>query len=171
MTFDKSGDPNNSSGLYPYNVEKQISDLGIELRNPSPPDATYVKSVRTGNLVYLSGHGPQKPNGSYITGKIGSGSMSIENGQYAARLTGIALLSTLKAEIGNLNRVKRIVKVFGMVNADTEFKQHSQVINGFSDLMVEVFGDRGKHARSAVGMGSLPSNIPVEIEMIVEVAD
>lgn len=171
MTSEKPDNLNKSEDLYAYNVEQKISEMGIELRDPSLPDATYVKSVRTGNLIFLSGHGPQKPDGSYITGKMGTGILTIEDGQYAARLTGIALLSTLKYEIGNLNLVKRIVKVLGMVNAESDFTQHPQVINGFSDLMVEIFGDRGKHSRSAIGMGSLPANIPVEIEMIVEVVD
>ena len=134
---------------------------------PTAPIANYVKAVRVGNLVYLSGHGPDKPDGSLVTGKVGS-DLTLEQAKDAARLTAISLLSTLKAEIGNLNKVKRIVKVLGMVNAVPAFEQHPQVINGCSDLMVEVFGENGKHARSAVGMGSLPKNIAVEIEMIVE---
>lgn len=118
-------------------------------------------------LVYLSGHGPDKPEGGQVTGKLGS-DLTIEQGQQAARLVGISLLSTLKNEIKDLNKVKTIVKVLGMVNAVPTFERHSQVINGFSDLMVQVFGESGKHARSAVGVSSLPANIPVEIEMIVE---
>lgn len=150
--------------------EKRLKELGIELFTPTPPVANYVKAVRAGNLVFLSGHGPDKPGGGYITGKVGA-DLTIEQGQEAARLTGISLLSTLKAEIGDLNKVKRIVKVLGMVNAPANFDQQPKVINGFSDLMVAVFGDNGKHARSAVGMGSLPSNIAVEIEMIVELKE
>ena len=118
-----------------------------------------------GNMVYLSGQGPLKDDGTFMTGKVGR-EFNLEQAQAAARLTGICLLEALKAEVGNLNNVKRIVKVLGMVNAVPTFDQHSQVINGFSDLMVEVFGENGRHARSSVGLGSLA--IPVEIEIIVE---
>ena len=149
-------------------IKKRLKELGIELPVVSPPVATYVNAVRVGNLIYLSGKGPLQADGTLITGKVGK-QVSIEQGQAAARLTGLQLLAALKAEIGSLNKVKRIVKVLGMVNCDSDFTQHPLVINGFSDLMVEVFGERGKHARSAVGMGSLPGNISVEIEMIVAV--
>jgi enamine deaminase RidA (YjgF/YER057c/UK114 family) len=149
-------------------IKKRLKELGIELPVVSPPVANYVNAVRVGNLIYLSGKGPLQTDGTLITGKVGK-QVSIEQGQAAARLTGLQLLAALKAEIGSLNKVKRIVKVLGMVNCDSNFTQHPLVINGFSDLMVEVFGERGKHARSAVGMGSLPGNISVEIEMIVEV--
>src|SRR5690606_37877514 len=145
-------------------------ELGITLRTPDSPSANFVGAVRVGNIVYLSGHGPLKTDGEYMKGKVGS-EFNLEQAQAAARLTGINLLEALKAEVGNLNNVKRIVKVLGMVNAIPTFDQHSQVINGFSDLMVDVFGDRGKHARSAIGLGSLPMNIPVEIEMIVEMKE
>lgn len=148
-------------------AEKKVKELGIRLTEPAAPTANFLKAVRIGNLVYLSGHGPDKPEGGQITGKLGT-DLTIEQGQEAARLVGISLLSSLRKEIGNLNKVKRIVKVLGMVNAVPAFANHSQVINGFSDLMVQVFGLNGKHARSAVGVGSLPANIPVEIEMIVE---
>lgn len=151
-----------------YDPEAKIKELGIELSTPSAPVANYVNAVQTGNLIFLAGKGPSLPEGGYITGKVG-GDLSIEQGYEAARLTGIAQLSVLKAELGDLKRVKRIVKVLGMVNAAPDFTDQPEVINGFSDLMVEVFGDRGKHARAAVGMGSLPRNIAVEIEMIVEV--
>jgi enamine deaminase RidA (YjgF/YER057c/UK114 family) len=150
--------------------ETRIRELGIKLRTPGPPSANFVGAVRVGNLVYLSGQGPLKEDGKFIIGKVGK-EISFDEAKYAARLTGISLLEALKAEVGNLNNVKRIVKVLGMVNAVPEFDNHSQVINGFSDLMVEVFGENGKHARSAVGLGSLPRNIPVEIEMIVEMKD
>lgn len=150
--------------------ETQLKELGIQLIKPVTPVANFLKAVRVGNMVYLSGHGPDKPEGGYITGKVGS-DLSIEQAKEAARVTGISLLSTLKATIGDLNKVKRIVKVFGMVNAVPIFEQHPQVINGFSDLMVQVFGENGKHARSAVGMSSLPFNIAVEIEMIVELKE
>ena len=148
-------------------AEKNLKELGIQLITPVPPTANFLKAVRIGNMVYLAGHGPDKPGGGQVFGKLGS-DLTIEQGQEAARLVGISLLSTLKNEIKDLNKVKRIVKVLGMVNAIPSFERHSQVINGFSDLMVQVFGENGKHARSAVGVSSLPSNIPVEIEMIVE---
>ncbi len=151
-------------------AEKNLSRLGITLIIPVPPTANFVKAVRTGNTVYLSGHGPDKPGGGQVTGKLGS-DLSVEQGQEAARLVGISLLSTLKNEIKDLNKVKRIVKVLGLVNAIPTFERHSQVMNGFSDLMVQVFGENGKHARSAIGVGSLPNNIPVEIEMIVEIKE
>ncbi len=152
-------------------VEARLQELGIELPNPPAPVANYVRSVRTGNLVFLAGHGPLKPEGGYVTGKVGQ-DLTLEEGYEAARLTAIALLASLKAEIGDLNKVTRIVKVTGMVNTTADFTEHPQVINGFSDLMVEVLGEeRGKHARAAVGMASLPINIAVEIEMVVEVAD
>ncbi|MBA2562320.1 MAG: RidA family protein [Chitinophagaceae bacterium] len=147
--------------------EVRIKELGIQLIKPSAPIANYVKAVRVKNMIYLSGHGPDKPEGGLVTGKVGS-ELTLEQGRDAARLTGISLLSTLKAEIGDLNKVKRIVKVLGMVNAIPTFEKQPQVINGCSDLMVEVFGENGKHARSSVGVASLPNNIPVEIEMIVE---
>lgn len=148
--------------------EKKLKELGIELFEPTPPIANYVKAVRVGNLIYLSGHGPGQADGTTVTGKVGS-DLTIEEGKEAARLTAISLLSTLKKEIGSLNKVVRVVKVTGMVNCTDNFTQHPQVINGCSDLLVDVFGEKGKHARAAVGMSSLPSNIAVEIEMIVEV--
>lgn len=150
--------------------EARLKELGIHLITPTPPIANYVKAVRVGNMVYLSGHGPDKPEGGQVTGKVGS-DLTMEQARDAARLTGISLLSTLKAEVGNLNKVKRIVKLLGMVNAIPTFEQHPKVINGCSDLLVQVFGENGKHARSAVGMGSLPNNIAVEIEMIVELKE
>ncbi len=154
----------------PGDVEARLKQLGISLPEAPKPVANYVQAVRTGNLVFLAGAGPRKPDGGYMSGRVGA-DMSLEQGYQSARQAGITLLANLKAEIGDLNKVKRIVKVLGMVNADPSFTQHPKVINGFSDLMVEVFGDRGKHARSAVGMGSLPFNIPVEIDVVVEVAD
>jgi enamine deaminase RidA (YjgF/YER057c/UK114 family) len=160
----------NLENLYTYDVEDRIGELGIELGEPYKPVANYLSSVRSGNLVFMSGAGPQMPDGEYITGKVGS-DLTIEDGYEAARLTGIVLLSALKDQIGDLNKVERIVKVKGMVNADPSFTQHPAVINGISDLMVEVFGERGKHARAAVGLGSLPMNIACEIEMIVQVRE
>ena len=159
----------NNSKIDPsYNPEAQLEKLGIQLPEVSAPVANYVRAVKTGNLLFLSGSGPKKADGSYITGKVGA-DLTIEQGYEAARITGINHLATLKAELGDLKRVKRIVKVLGMVNSSTEFTDQPKVINGFSDLMVEVFGERGKHARSAVGMASLPIGIAVEIELIVEV--
>jgi enamine deaminase RidA (YjgF/YER057c/UK114 family) len=149
------------------NPEAKLKELGIKLKTPAPPSANFIGAVKVGNLVFLSGQGPVKEDGTYMIGKVGK-EFTLEEAKYAARLTGISLLESLKAEVGDLNKVKRIVKVLGMVNAVPEFDKHSQVINGFSDLMVEIFGENGRHARSAVGMGSLPRNIPVEIEMIVE---
>ena len=151
-----------------YNPEAQLEKLGIQLPEVSPPVANYVRAVRTGNLLFLSGSGPRKEDGSYITGKVGE-DLTIEQGYQAARITGINHLATLKAELGDLKKVKRIVKVLGMVNSSPDFTDQPKIINGFSDLMVEVFGDKGKHARSAVGMVSLPIEIAVEIELIVEV--
>ncbi|WP_222845836.1 RidA family protein [Flavilitoribacter nigricans] len=149
-------------------VEAKLAELGITLPEVSPPVANYVNAVQTGNLIFMAGKGPSKPEGGYITGKLGQ-DLTEEEGYAAARQAAIVQLAALKAEIGDLNRVKRVVKVLGMVNATPEFTNHPEVINGFSDLMVEVFGDKGRHARAAVGMGSLPRNIAVEIEMIVEV--
>lgn len=154
-----------------YDVNERLTELGIELKDPPAPTANFVLAVRTGNLVYLSGHGPDRPEGGQVQGKLGSGDLTLEEGQEAARLTGISLLSSLRQEIGDLNKVKRIVSVMGMVNADPSFTQHSQVINGFSDLMVEIFGESGAHSRASVGMSSLPNNIAVEIAIVVEVED
>lgn len=148
--------------------EERLNQLGIVLPEASSPVANYVNAVRSGKLLFMSGKGPDKPEGGQVTGKVGS-ELSVEEGYEAARLTGIQLLAAMKSELGSLSRVRRIVKVLGMVNGDPLFADHPKVINGVSDLMVEVFGERGKHARSAVGMGSLPGNIAVEVEMIVEV--
>ena len=159
--------------LYDYDVEEKIKSLNIELLEPGQPIANYVPTVRFSEgknttLIYVSGTGPRKENGDYITGRLGE-NMTIEEGYGAARLTGINILASLKKEIGDLNKIKRFVKVIGMVNSTADFYQQPAVINGFSDFVVEVFGDRGKHARSAVGMVSLPSGIAVEIEVVVEV--
>lgn len=146
-------------------AEQRLKELGIELKAPPTPIANYVNAVRTGNLLFLAGKGPGP-----IKGRLGE-SMSVEDGYKAARATGVALIQVMKAELGDLERVVRIVKVLGMVNCTPEFGDQPKVINGCSDLFVEVFGDRGKHARSAVGMGGLPNQIPVEVEVIVEVSD
>lgn len=149
-------------------VEEKLKELGITLPQPPSPVANYVNAVRTGNLIFLAGKGPRSADGNEIIGKLGR-DISIEEGYRAARLTAINQLAVLKAELGDLNKVVRIVKVLGMVNCDPSFVEQPAVINGFSDLMVEVFGERGRHARAAVGMASLPRGQAVEIEMIVEV--
>lgn len=151
-------------------VEAKLDAMGIVLPEMPPPIANYVRSVRSGNLVFLAGHGPLKPDGHYVTGRLGD-DLSVEQGYEAARLTCLALLSSLKEEIGDLDKVTRIVRVFGMVKATPEFSDHPKVINGCSDLLVELYGDNGRHARAAVGMTSLPIGIAVEIEMIVELKD
>jgi len=151
-------------------TEQRLRELGIELAKATSPMANYVNAVRTGNLLYLAGKGPGLPGEPLPTGKVGR-DFTIEQGYEYARQTGMSLIAVMKAELGDLDRVRRIVKVLGMVNATPEFGNQPEVINGCSDLFVEVFGDRGRHARSAVGMGSLPRGIPVEIEVIVEVAD
>ena len=151
-----------------YNPEQKLEELGIQLPTPSSPVANYVNTVKTGTLVFISGKGPLKADGNYVFGKLGE-NLTIDQGYEAARLTAINLISTLKASIGDLSKVKRIVRVTGMVNATSDFTDHPKVVNGCSDLLVEVFGDNGKHTRAAVGMNSLPLNIAVEIDMIVEV--
>ena len=149
-------------------TEQRLKELGIELAPASGPLANYVNAVRTGNLLYLAGKGPGLPGQPMPSGKVGR-DFTIEQGYEYARQTGLSLIAVMKAELGDLDRVTRIVKVLGMVNATPEFGHQPEVINGCSDLFVEVFGERGKHARSAVGLGSLPRGIPVEIEVIVEV--
>ena len=149
-------------------VEERLRELGIELPEPPPPVGNYIGAVTVGNLVFLSGHGPRSASGEYSSGKIG-GELTPEQGQEEARQVGLNMLATLRAEIGDLDRVRRVVKVLGMVNAAPDFRNHPKVIDGFSDLMVEVFGEKGRGARSALGMGSLPFQIPVEVEMIVEI--
>jgi len=151
-------------------AEARLKEMGIKLPSAVTPVANYVPAVRTGSLVFLSGHGPFKEDGSLITGKVGS-ELTEEQGYEAARRVAVGLLGSLKAEIGDLEKVKRVVKLLGLVNCTSDFTDQPKVINGASDLLVEVFGARGKHARSAVGMNALPMNIAVEIEMIVEVSD
>jgi enamine deaminase RidA (YjgF/YER057c/UK114 family) len=151
-------------------AEQKLKQLGLDLGTVSAPVANYVNAVRTGNLLYLAGKGPRADaNGVRPTGKLGR-EFTAEQGYQHARSVGLDLLAVMRAELGSLDRVKRVVKVLGMVNAVPEFTDHPKVINGCSDLFVEVLGEAGKHARSAVGMGSLPMGIPVEIEAIVEVS-
>ncbi|MGD9702570.1 MAG: RidA family protein [Acidimicrobiia bacterium] len=147
--------------------ERRVVELGIELPSVPKPAGSYVTVVRSGHLLYTSGHGPVRPDGSIWTGKVGV-DVDIDVAAEAARTTCLNLLAILRTELGTLDRVTRVVKLLGMVNATPEFTQHPKVLNGCSDLLVEVFGDAGRHARSAVGMGSLPFGMIVEIEAIVE---
>jgi len=148
-------------------IENRIVSLGLSLVEAPDPAGNYIGAVTCGNLVYLSGHGPSDVDAKYLTGKVPS-EVSTEEAYNAARMIGLNMLATLKSEIGDLDKVNRFIKVLGMVNADPNFEQQPYVINGFSDLMVDIFGNNARCARSAVGMGSLPFNIPVEIEAIVE---
>lgn len=156
--------------LFAQDAEQKLKEKGIVLTPPSKPVANYVNAVRVGNLVYLAGKGPKRPDGTDITGKVGR-DLTIEQGYEAARTVAVQHLAVLKAELGSLNKVKRIVKVLGMVNCESNFTDQPKVVNGYSDVMVEIFGEKGKHARSAVGMYALPNNIAVEVEVIVEVED
>jgi len=147
-------------------AEDNLKRLHITLPEAPVPVATYVPAVQVGDLLFVSGHGPSK-NGAIKRGKVGK-DLTLEQGQQVARDVGMNLLATVRKHLGSLDKVKRVVKVLGMVNAASNFEDHPKVINGFSDLMVEIFGENGKHARSAVGMGSLPNDIPVEIEFILQ---
>ena len=151
--------------------EERLAELGHELPEPNPPVANYVGAVTVGNIVFVSGHGPYREGSGYVfKGKLGR-EVDVATGQKAAELTIVNLLASLKAEIGELDRVKRVVKLLVLVNSDPEFGEQPKVANGASDLLVEIFGpERGPHARSAVGMGALPFAIPVEIEGIFEIA-
>jgi enamine deaminase RidA (YjgF/YER057c/UK114 family) len=150
--------------------ETRVQELHLTLPSPPKPVAKYKTAVLAGNMLYVSGHGPLKPDGKMILGRVGA-DLTLEQGKEAARVVGLAILSTVRNMLGSLDKVKRLVKTLGMVNSTADFRDHPAVVNGFSDLMAEVFGDEaGVGARSAVGMGSLPSNIAVEIECIFEVA-
>ena len=149
--------------------DENLKTLELQLPPATKPIANYVKYVRTGNLIFLSGHGPTKADGTNITGKVGK-DLTLEQGYDAAKITGLSLIATLKDALGgDLSKVKRIVKVNGYVNCMPDFTEHPKVINGCSDLLVAVFGEKGKHARAAMGMVALPLNIAVEIELVVEV--
>ena len=154
----------------PSKPEVRIQELHLTLPTPSQPVAKYKMAVLVGNMLYVSGHGPAKADGKTLTvGRVGS-DLTLQQGKEAARLVGLAILSSVRQTLGSLDKVKRLVKTLGMVNCTPDFKEQPQVINGFSELMAEVFGeDAGVGARSAVGMLCLPANIPVEVECIFEV--
>ena len=152
----------------PATPEARLAALGAKLPAVGKPIANYVSAVRSGNLVFLAGHIPRDDKGAVIAGKVGRDA-TVATANQAARQTALALIATLKAEIGELSRVKRVVRVGGFVNAVDDFKEQPQVMNGCSDLLVAVFGERGKHARAALGVASLPLGAVVEIEMVVEV--
>lgn len=156
-----------SFNLSAQTPEQKLNQLGIQL--PKIPEAlgSYVDFVRVGNLVFLSGRGPLKTDGKYSTGKIGQ-DLSMEEGYQAARLTAINQLAVLKQAFGSLDKIKRIVKVNGYVNTTDSFTEQSKVMNGFSDLLIEIFGEEGRHARTSVGVFTLPQNMAIEVEMIVE---
>ncbi|HVA50716.1 MAG TPA: RidA family protein [Pirellulales bacterium] len=150
-------------------AEKRVHELGLEFPPAPKPAGVYQPVLLVGNLCYVSGHGPLKPDGTMITGRVGA-DLDQQAGYQAARQTGLAILASLKARLGSLDRIRRVVKTLGMVNASPDFQQHPAVINGFSELFADVFGkENGVGARSAVGMGSLPGNIAVEIEVILEI--
>ena len=149
-------------------AEARLKELGITLPEQPRPVANYVPAVKVGNLLFVSGHGPYNDGTIKMAGKLGN-ELTVEEGYAVARTVALNCLATIKAEIGSLDRVRRVVKLLGMVNCTEDFKEQPRVINGCSDLLAELFGEAGKHARSAVGMQALPLGIPVEIEMIVEV--
>lgn len=149
-------------------AEERLVELGLELPEPATPVGSYVTAKQSGTTLYVSGHGPIDTDGKSIRGKVGA-TLDVDQGYYAAQRCGLGLLATMRHHLGSLDRITEIVKLFGMVNATPDFGKQPAVINGASDLLVEVFGDAGRHARSAVGMGSLPFDIAVEIELIVEV--
>lgn len=151
-------------------AERRLVDLNITLPPAPKPMAVYHTAVRCGDLLYVSGHGPYQADGTLIKGRLGA-DMDLTAGQHAARVTGLAMLATLKSHLGSLDHVVRPIKVLGMVQCTPDFLDHPAVINGFSNLLVEVFGEHGKAARSAVGFNALPSGIAVEIEAIFEVRD
>lgn len=148
-------------------VEDTLTQMGLTLPEPGPPAGNYVGAVQVGNLLFVSGHGPRQ-QGQYLTGKVGR-DLTVAQAYEAAKIVMLNCLTSIKGAIGDLDRVKRVVKLLGMVNCTEDFTEHPAVINGGSDLLVALYGEQGRHARSAVGMQQLPMNIPVEIEMIVEV--
>lgn len=150
--------------------EEKLKQLGIALPAVRPPLANYVPAVRTGNLLFVSGHGPAALPGVKTAGRVGA-ELTQEEGYQAARAVCLQLLATVRNTLGSLNKVRRVVKVLGLVNSDPNFFNQPAVMNGCSDLLVEIFGERGRHARSALGTSVLPNNIPVEIELVLEVED
>ncbi|HEY1190489.1 MAG TPA: RidA family protein [Gemmata sp.] len=148
--------------------EKRVQELHLTLPPAPKPVAVYKTAVKVGNLLYVSGHGPLKEDKTLITGRVGD-KLTLEQGKEAARQTGLAILATVKDTLGSLDKVKRLVKTFGMVNCTDDFLDQPKVINGFSELMKDVFGEEGIGARSAVGHNVLPGNIAVEIECIFEI--
>ena len=151
-------------------AEERLRQMGLELPTPPSPAGSYVPAMRTGNLVFLSAAGPRVPDQPMVVGKVGR-DLTAEQAQEAAKTTALNLLANLKAVIGDLDKVSHIVKVFGMVNCTPEFVDHPKVINGCSDLLVELFGEKGRHARAAVGVASVPFGSPVSIDMVVEVEE
>jgi enamine deaminase RidA (YjgF/YER057c/UK114 family) len=152
----------------PMKIEEKLAQMGLSLPTPAAPAGNYIGAVRVGNLLFVSGHGPRRQGESYITGKVGR-DLTTEQAYEAAKIVMLNCLASVKREIGDLDRVKRIVKLLGMVNCTEDFTEQPKVINGASDLLVALYGEAGRHARSAVGMQQLPMSIPVEIEMVIEV--
>ncbi len=150
-------------------AEQKLKELGLILPQPPTPVANYVRAVKTGNLLFVSGHGPYNDGKTKISGKLGR-ELTVDEGYQVARNVALNCLASIKATIGDLDKVKRFVKLLGMVNCTDDFKDQPKVINGCSDLLIAIFEDAGKHARSAVGMQALPNQIPVEIEMILEIS-
>jgi enamine deaminase RidA (YjgF/YER057c/UK114 family) len=172
ITADRSADrlraePSRTNAM---GAEARIAELKLELPPAPKPVATYVTAIRHGDLLYVSGHGPYRTDGTLITGRLGE-TIDIAAGQAAARQTGLAILATIRSHLGSLDKVVRLIKTLGMVSSTPEFHDHPKVINGYSDLMKDVFGEAGVGARSAVGMGGLPGGIAVEIEAIFQVKD
>jgi enamine deaminase RidA (YjgF/YER057c/UK114 family) len=151
-------------------IEDRLHEVGIQLPEAFGPAGKYVGAVRTGSLVFVSGAGPIRPDGSFVTGKVGR-DVELDAAKDAARLAGLQLLAVLRAELGSLDRVTRVVKTLGMVNCAPGFNRTPAVIDGCSELLIEVFGEAGRGARSAVGLAELPFDIAVEIELVVEVTD
>ena len=149
-------------------IEAKLAQMGLILPSPGPPAGNYIGAVQVGNLLIVSGHGPRREGEPYMTGKVGR-DFTTEQAYEAAKVVMLNCLASVQREIGDLDRVKRVVKLLGMVNCTEDFTEHPSVINGASDLLVELYGEAGRHARSAVGMQQLPMSIPVEIEMILEV--
>lgn len=149
-------------------AEDKLKEMGLTIPDPSPPGGNYIPARRTGNVVFLSGVTPSRPDGTPFKGKLGR-DMDVDEGYAAAQNCALKLLCNLKGEIGDLDKVTKVIKLLGMVNSDPDFTQPPAVVNGCSDLLVEIFGDKGRHARSAVGLSTLPGGVAVEIEMIVEV--